>query len=93
MKNQKRNGEWISKEDEVAAVFIDYFSRLFQTSHPSQMEDILDAVPKKVTAEMNNKLDQVLTKEEVIQALDQMHPMKAQNPDGLSTLFFTNSGL
>ena len=42
----------------------------------------------RVTNEMNQNLIKEFTREEVVAALQQMHPTKAPSPDGMSTIFF-----
>ena len=37
---------------------------------------------------MNSKLSRAFTREEVVSALKQLHPLKSPGSDGMSTLFF-----
>lgn len=71
-------------------LFGDYFTNIFTTSSPSptQLNAALEAVPVKVSGEMNNQLDQLFTKEEIAEALAQMCPTKAPGLDGLPAAFF-----
>ena len=37
---------------------------------------------------MNTYLSRIFTKDEVVKALQQIHPTKAPGPDGMSTIFY-----
>ena len=71
-------------------MFCDYFDKLFTTTHPSQnqLEAALKNMPIKVNAETNDQLNQPFSEEEIVIALNQMHPTKAPGPDGLPAVFF-----
>ena len=56
------------------------------------MEMVLDTVPVKVTAEMNQKLLAPFHAEEVKKALFQMFPIKAPEPDGYPAHFSMTLG-
>uniref|UniRef100_A0A2N9GPG8 Reverse transcriptase domain-containing protein n=1 Tax=Fagus sylvatica TaxID=28930 RepID=A0A2N9GPG8_FAGSY len=60
----------------------------FHTSTPVNLEDTLTAVNSRVTPEVNQRLLQPFTADEVRMALFQMHPSKAPGPDGMSSFFF-----
>ena len=57
------------------------------------MEAVLNCVPTKVTAEMNELLVAPYKEEEVKTALFQMFPTKAPGPDGFPAHFFSIIGL
>lgn len=73
---------------EMEVVTIDYFSDLFKSSNPSNFEQILDAVERRVTPAMKNELLRPFCEKEVTTAMRQIHPTKAPGPDGLSAVFF-----
>lgn len=56
------------------------------------MTNVLDAIERKVTPDMNDILSKPFTAEEVFQALKQMHLDKAPGPDSMTLSSFKNSG-
>ncbi|XP_074288026.1 uncharacterized protein LOC141613185 [Silene latifolia] len=81
------DGNAKTDEEGIGAVAIDYFQRLFTSSNPSNFE-VLDGIGQRVMPEMNACLMKDYTEEEVTEALNQMHPLKAPGPDGMNGLFF-----
>ncbi|XP_074289141.1 uncharacterized protein LOC141614281 [Silene latifolia] len=75
-------------DEEVAKVANAYFQGLFQTTQPMVTDDILAGVGNRVTAAMNGGLRREYTEEEITDALNQMHPLKASGPDGMNGLFY-----
>ncbi|KAL0366994.1 UNVERIFIED_CONTAM: hypothetical protein Sradi_3589500 [Sesamum radiatum] len=63
---------------------------LFQTSNPSDeaMDEVLRALPTRVSEDMNEALIQPFTSEEVTLAISQMHPYKSLSLDGMSLVFY-----
>jgi hypothetical protein len=66
----------------------DFYKHLYCLEGTTNMEQVLDIVPEKVTTEMNSELLSPFTNEEVKCALFQMFPTKAPGPDGFPTHFF-----
>ena len=81
------NGNWYDSIDGIAEVAVSYFKNLYTTSYPTCILEVLDTIPTKVIADMNQLLIQEFTREEVKAALKQMHPTKALSPDGMSAIF------
>ena len=50
-----------------------YFEKLYTTSHPDRIQEVIDTMESKVSVEMNQNLIKQFTKEEVEAALKQMH--------------------
>ena len=82
------NGNWCDNTESIAAVAVSYFEKPFSTSFPSRISEVTNTIPTRVTDEMNQWLIKEFTREEVVTALQQMHPTKAPGPDGMSTIFF-----
>ena len=66
----------------------DYFSELFSTSNPTQLDGVLEATPWVVTEAMNEGLLGVFSKREVDLALKRMASLKALGLDGMLPIFY-----
>lgn len=84
-------GNWITKDQGVEKVAVDYFEDLFSTTSPLEFESFLEEITPSITIRMNQMMLRVATEDEVSQALFMMHPEKAPNPEGMTALFFQHS--
>ena len=84
-------GNWITEENGIEKVAVDYFDGLFSTTNPTDFDNFLDEIVPSISPQMNQILLRTVTEEEVRQALFMMHPEKAPGPDGMTTLFFQHS--
>ncbi|XP_074318065.1 uncharacterized protein LOC141654850 [Silene latifolia] len=75
-------------DDAVSSVANEYFHQLFTTSNPSDFEGVLQGIGGRVSTQMNVVLRADYNEAEVIDALNQMHPLKAPGPDGMNGLFY-----
>ncbi|XP_074266422.1 uncharacterized protein LOC141589691 [Silene latifolia] len=80
----------VSREGDegVAGVANAYFQQLFTSSNPRIDNDILQGLHNRVTEDMNAELRRDYSEYEVMEALNQMHPLKAPGPDGMNGLFY-----
>ena len=67
-----------------------YFKDLFAATPAVNIEGVVQAVERRVTPQMNDRLTQRYSPDEVRTALFQMHPSKALGLDGMSPFFFQN---
>ena len=79
---------WHEDEDMCARMLNEFYSRLFTSSQPHDLDRILDGLDEVVTDEMRADLAQAYTSEEVDAAIKEMAPLKAPGPDGMPPLFF-----
>jgi hypothetical protein len=77
----------VTSQSELCAVALNYFDHLFKASSTSH-DPILSLITPKVTDEDNIILVQPITKEELKEALFQMHPDKSPGPDGFNPAFY-----
>ena len=83
-------GMWRESALEIAEVAVSYFEKLYRTSNPDKIAEVVEAIDPKVSAEMNQSLIKQFTREEVEAALKQLHPSKSPGPDGMPALFYQN---
>ena len=79
---------WCVEKESIARAGVDYFENIYSTAFPTRVEEVIDAIPSKVTEEMNESLSLAFTREEVATALKQIHPTKTPGPDGMSAIFY-----
>jgi hypothetical protein len=87
-KIKDENGVWWHGEEQVEKVFINYFEDLFSSSNPSNIDETCEVVRGKLSDIHKGWCEMDYTIDEVNEALQQMHPLKAPGPDGLPALFF-----
>ena len=82
------NNQWRSTENDITNIFLDYFSDIYKTSSPTELENVFLVIERKVDDEMNAGLVREFTAEEVKQALYQMHSNKSPGPNGMIACFY-----
>ena len=87
---KKEMGMACTDEEEISKILIDYYQNLFTLASPSNMEEVLMAVPTVITDKQNAMLAAEFVKAEVEEALQQMALLKAPGPDGLPPFFYQN---
>lgn len=78
---------WWKGAENVERVLINYFSDLFSSSNPSNVEIICEVVKGKLSEDHRTWCEKEYAGEEVREAIQQMHPLNAPDPDGLPTFF------
>lgn len=69
---------------------MNFYTNLFTTSKPKNFEEVIDVIPKVVTAEMNATLTCDFTTMEVKIALKKMASLQVPSPNGMLPLFHQN---
>lgn len=75
---QDENGIWQSEEHIFSGLLTDFYEKLFTSSNPHNMDQIVDGVQEVVTDHMKGDLAKPYTADEVDSAIKEMAPSKAQ---------------
>ena len=84
-------GNWVTYENGVEKVAVDYFDGLFSSTNPMEFNSLLEEIGPSISPQMNQMLLRSATEEEVRQALFMIHPEKVPGPDGMTAPFFQHS--
>jgi hypothetical protein len=82
------DGQTVEDPEALKSMMNDFYKNLFTSEGVQDMHNVLDHVPRKVSAQMNDTLTTDFTEEDVKKALFQMFPTKAPGPDGFPAHFF-----
>jgi hypothetical protein len=82
------NGSTCDDIAEIKGMVQDFCGNLFTSEPTLSCDAVLDAIPCKVTSEINADMLRDYTNDEIKAALFQMGPTKAPGPDGFPTLFY-----
>ena len=63
------HGRWCEEKDSIARAAVGYFETIYSTSFPTRVENVVEAIPTKVTEDMNESLTCAFTREEVATTL------------------------
>jgi hypothetical protein len=77
----------VRTQPELCEVALNYFNILFK-ANASEHDPVLSLITPKVTQEDNDRLVAPITREELKEAIFQMHPDKAPGPDGFNPAFY-----
>ncbi|KAM6599952.1 hypothetical protein CsatA_019561 [Cannabis sativa] len=86
-KLQKDDGTWADWDNGLPDVIVDYFKTLF-SSGTCQSLNVTNGISPTISEAHNVSLLAPITDEEVKDALFQMHPDKAPDPDGMTPAFY-----
>lgn len=81
------DGNLVEDEEGLVVIATSYFSQIFESSNPEDIEEALSEVPMTITGSMNDSLTAPVSKWEVKLALFAMHPDKAPRPNEMTALF------
>ena len=81
-------GVWQNDEHIFLGLLVGFYEKLFASSNPKNMEQILNGVQEVVTDSMRTNLAQAYSVDEVEKAIKDMAPLKAPGPDGMPPLFY-----
>ena len=79
---------WLNQTEDIGQAFINYYTKLFSSFCPASQCGALDKIPQVVIEEMNADLVGVFQEWEILDAINQMAPLKAPGPDETPPLFY-----
>ena len=79
---------WCSKDSQIKEIATHYYRTLFSTSHPTELDTVLEVVQPLVSQEMNDQLLRPFSRDKVESAMNQMEPGTAPGPDDMPPLFY-----
>jgi hypothetical protein len=82
------DGTVSTQNKDIQEVFQQYFTTLFTSTNPTNMQDTINVVANRVTLQMKEYLNQEFTAAEVSYATHQLKGNAAPGPDGLNANFF-----
>ena len=85
---ENAQGEWLEGEEQIGEMLIRYYSNLFSTVNPTELDTVLSGMQPKVSDAMNIELLKPFRMEKVHIALKQMKLDTAPGPEGLPPLFY-----
>jgi hypothetical protein len=82
------DGSLCDEPAEIKGMVHNFYEHLFTSETCPSVDTVLEAIPQKVTAEMNESLSLPYSVEDIKVALFQRGPTKAPRPDGFPALFY-----
>jgi hypothetical protein len=81
-------GQLCTTQEAIEKAFVGYFEALFTSRQPAHVDRCINAITRRLSVEMNAKLDAPFGEAEILEALTQMAAFKAPGPDGFTADFY-----
>lgn len=75
-------------KDNIFKAILEHFGDVYQSDNPSNMNVVLDCIPKLVSEDMNNCLLALVMDTEIQSVVFSMGALRAPGPDGFNGLFY-----
>lgn len=85
---KNEDGIWVENQAEIHQMVNQFFSNIYKSSSPTNIQQITSLVQCKVTDDMNAMLIRGIEDWEVKKAVYELGSLKAPGPDGLTGLFY-----
>ncbi|XP_073351869.1 uncharacterized protein [Aegilops tauschii subsp. strangulata] len=87
-KLKKEDGSWTENTKDIHIEINRFFKDLYKKDEGVRPQKLIDLIPRKVEAHMNDALTRPISDSEVGDTLFQIRPLKAPGPDGFLARFF-----
>lgn len=86
-------GNWRNEPPEIKRLLLKYLQHISTAEQVDRnaIDVVMEAIPCRVTKEMNDDFQRQYTNEEIKKALIQIHPSKSPGLDDMSLFFFTKN--
>ena len=81
-------GEWIEEEGRIIEKFQNFYKKLFTEGEMKDCREVLENVPRMVTAEMNERLVKEVNENEIRTLVFELGAVKAPGPDRFNRVFY-----
>lgn len=82
------DGQWCEKAADMQRIALGYFSSIFTSDLPNQINEVTDCVERTVQPQQNTMLVEHVTEPEIVDAVKALHPTKSPGPDGFTGSFY-----
>lgn len=84
----KENEEIITDREEIANHLVSYFIGKFKENYNQSNQEILEAIPRRITSQDDENLMKIPMMEEISRTLDMIKSDSSPGPDGFTACFF-----
>ncbi|XP_026417371.1 uncharacterized protein LOC113312852 [Papaver somniferum] len=82
------NGQWVNERADLETLLINHFSSIGTTSNPYRNVELLNCIDPCISDIDNLNLLRPVTKQEIVDTINQMTPWTAPGPDGFPPGFY-----
>ncbi|KAF8397034.1 hypothetical protein HHK36_018672 [Tetracentron sinense] len=79
---------WITEGTDIKNLIVGHFQKLYSSSHPNGVQQMIEEVSCHITSEMNAELCRPVSEKEIKNVVFQIWPLKAPDPNEMSGVFY-----